>query len=193
MRIITVWWIKYQSQGLHKSWDLTGLLKMRAALSLPLSGLSWWSRKLFILSHPFKHKRRNPGLILLWWCPQFEAALKFSTKHIFSLRNNSWEQRTTFLPELLNNINYSLQCHTQVGPWKRSLRIEHSKLRWAPWQLQMLLTGSPRSWWHTVPATFTLCSALTQEPDQWDTRLPRPLAGVLRHMHFSLWSECLSV
>lgn len=77
------------------------------------------------------------------------AALKLSTKHIFSSRNR--EQRAAFLSEnkeqlsyrsFLNNINYSLQCPKQVGPLRRSLRIEHNKFRSDHWQPQMLLLRS---------------------------------------------------
>lgn len=82
--------------------DLTGLLQGRDALSLSLFGsfiLVEQETPLFdspIEAHEKKSREGKWETRPLWWCPQLKTALKLPTKHRFSSRNNSWEQRATF-------------------------------------------------------------------------------------------------
>lgn len=166
MRIIIAWWVKINTkvksctncETWQASWKERCPSFLCPSLSLSqfyIGGARNTSFSLTHLSTWYEILGRKMRDQALWWCPQFKFALKISTKHIFSSRNNSWEQRATFLSKLLNNINYSLQCPTHVGPRRRSLRIEHNKFRWDHWQPKMLLLGSRLSWWHMAHLTFT--------------------------------------
>lgn len=112
------------------------------------------------MTHPLKHMRRNPGKEneRLGLCGDV-LSLRLPSN---SPQNIDFPQEITrenkerlFLSELLNNINYSLRCPKQVGPLRRSLRIEHNKFRWDRRQPQTLLLGSRPSGRRVTHPTFT--------------------------------------
>lgn len=130
----------------------------------------------------------------LWWCPQFKTSPQLSAKHVFSSRNNSWEQRVTFPLELSNKVNYSLGCPKQVGPLRSRLRIEHNKFRSDCLQPQTLVLGAslPCGVIHPTFMNGTWSANLRVRPAAHLVHPGSWLESLPWHMPSSLW-QCASL